>query len=57
MAMADDLQEELDKKRFALVRYGLLWILATIGLVLSSLIFIKIEGRSILFSVLAYYLR
>ncbi|MEH0007829.1 MAG: hypothetical protein V6Z82_03815 [Flavobacteriales bacterium] len=55
--MAKDLQKELDKKRFALVRYGLLLVLSTIGLVLLSLIFIEIEGRSILSSVLAYYFR
>lgn len=55
--MREDFQRELDKKRFSLVRYGLVFILLTLAAVLLSLILIKIEGQSILSMVVKYYFR
>ena len=55
--MNDHLKKELDKNRFLIVRHGLFFILLTTGLILLSLILIKIEGESILEMVIKYYLR
>ena len=55
--MNANLKKELDKNRFSIVKYGLIFILITTGLVFLSLILIKIEGESILEMVVRYYIR
>ena len=55
--MAQEFQKELNKNRFHIVKYGLVYIVIIIGLVLLSLTLIKIDNTSILSLVLDYYFR
>ncbi len=55
--MNSNLKKELDKNRFSIVKYGLIYILATTAIVLLSLILIKIDGESILEMVVKYYFK
>ena len=53
--MDSNLKKELDKNRFSIVKYGLIYILGTTVAVLFSLVLIKIQGESILEMVIKYY--
>ncbi len=55
--MKNDLQKELDKKRFFLVKNGLIIIATTISLILTALYLLKINDLPILILVLEYYFR
>jgi hypothetical protein len=55
--MNSNLKKELDKNRFSIVKYGLVYILVTTAAVLISLMLIKIEGESILEMVINYYFK
>ena len=55
--MNSNLKKELDKNRFSIVKYGLIYILVTTTSVILSLILIKIEGVSILEMVIKYYFK
>ncbi len=52
-----NIEKELDKNRFSIVKYGWFFILITIGIVLLSIGLIKIEEESVLEMVLLYYFR
>lgn len=55
--MAQEFQKELDKSRFHIVKYGLVYILIVIGLTFLSLTLIEIDGVSILSLAVDYYFR
>ncbi len=55
--MSKNFQKELDRSRFHIVKYGLLYILLTIGIVFLALTLIKIEQESILSSAIQYYFK
>ncbi|GAL77296.1 hypothetical protein JCM19274_5009 [Algibacter lectus] len=53
----EELNQELSKNNFFIVKYGLIVVFLTISLVLLALGFIKIENKSILLLVLEYYFK
>jgi len=55
--MSKNFQKELDRNRFHIVKYGLLYILITIGMVLLALTIVKIENESILPLAIQYYFK
>ncbi len=55
--MANNLQNELDKNRFFIIKNGLVLIIITTGLIYMSLSLLKIENLSILELVFEYYFR
>lgn len=55
--MREQLQQELDKKKFFMVKYAIFIILATIGIVFFLLSILKIDGQSILKSFIMYYFK
>ncbi len=55
--MENNLEKELDKNRFAVVKYGLIILTLVIILILYTLVILKIDGESILNLVIDYYVR
>ena len=55
--MEKDLEEEINKNRFVLVRYGLLLSLIAFGFIIISMLLLKVGEESILSMVLKYYFR
>lgn len=54
--MEKQFEEQLDRDKLFVVRYGLIIIIITLGLLLILLASLSINGISILHSVLNYYL-
>jgi len=55
--MKGNLQRELAKNRFFIVKNGLFIVVFIIGLILISLYLLKIDNQSILLMVYKYYFR
>ncbi len=55
--MENNLEKELDKNRFAVVKYGLIILSLVIVLILYALLLLKIDGEPILYMVMDYYFR
>lgn len=55
--MESNLEKELDKNRFAIVKYGLLILSLVIVLILYALFVLKIDDEPIIYMVMDYYFR
>ncbi len=55
--MENNLEKELDKNKFSIVKYGLVILLLVIVLILYSLMILKIDDEPILHMVMDYYFR
>ncbi len=52
----DNLEQELDKNKFAVVKYGLIILSLAIVLILYALTILKIDDKPILYMVIDYYI-
>jgi len=53
--MENNLQKELDKNRFFVVKYGIAIVITIFMLIILSLVLLKIENESILKLVVKYF--
>jgi len=54
-SMENNLQKELDKNRFFVVKYGIAIVITIFMIIILSLVLLKIENESILKLVVKYF--